>query len=838
MRIVIDMQGAQTGSKHRGIGRYTLSLVEALIKNKKHHEIILMMSSLQENTIFDIKSIFSKQLANQNMKVCYVPGPVYEMDYTNQWSRLAAEKIRENYLLSLEPDFILLTTFFEGFGEDFVCSIGELYNIPTAMIFYDLIPLMNEKEYLSDPYVKAWYMNKIRQCEKAQLLLSISESAKKEALDYLNIEEQNVVNISTSSDSRFHPLKFSEEDKISLQKKFNISKNYLMYSGATDERKNHLRLIEAFTLLPHDIRTKHQLVFVGGMPEEIKLRFLNHAKKHSLTSQELFITGKVSDEEMNLLYNLCTAFVFPSWHEGFGLPALEAMQCGKAVIASNTSSLPEVIGRVDALFDPFDVKDISDKINLVLSDKKFRNSLEIHAKKQAKKFSWDITAQKAIAALENYNHRQTKYDMYSSEQNYTKLIENISKISLPHTEKKLLLSAQCIDINHRRPHLLLDISELVKHDSKTGIQRVVKGILKNFVQNKLHNYAIEPIYIDTLGRHRYAMQYLNKGTVSNEDELVSSSANDIYLCLDLLHPNLLSDNLHLYLEMKDKGMQVIFLIYDILPIQFPQYANIGVPEGHKLWLENIINTATNFICISKSVMNDVKKWMHDNPPRISPSPEITSFHLGADIVNSSPSKGLAQNADKVLIHLKKQLTFLMVGTIEPRKGHTQTLKAFERLWQDGVDVNLVYVGKEGWLVEELVQKMKNYPELNKKFFWLESISDEYLEKVYENSTCLIAASEGEGFGLPLIEAAQKKIPIIARNIPVFKEVAGEYAYYFDNDKNPDIMYTTIKNWIELYKQNKHPKPDNMPWLTWEESTQQLLTCLNIKIDSNIKKETE
>jgi glycosyltransferase involved in cell wall biosynthesis len=93
---------------------------------------------------------------------------------------------------------------------------------------------------------------------------------------------------------------------------------------------------------------------------------------------------------------------------------------------------------------------------------------------------------------------------------------------------------------------------------------------------------------------------------------------------------------------------------------------------------------------------------------------------------------------------------------------------------------------------------------------------------------LIAASEGEGFGLPLIEAAQKKIPIIARDIPVFKEVAGKHAYYFENSKEPEVITETIKEWLDLYKEGKHPSSDDMPWLTWEESAKQLLLNLGIK----------
>jgi glycosyltransferase involved in cell wall biosynthesis len=148
------------------------------------------------------------------------------------------------------------------------------------------------------------------------------------------------------------------------------------------------------------------------------------------------------------------------------------------------------------------------------------------------------------------------------------------------------------------------------------------------------------------------------------------------------------------------------------------------------------------------------------------------------MAGSVPSVGLPSNVDYVMSVLDSRVTFLMVGTIEPRKGQKQTLEAFDLLWNQQIDVNLVIIGKQGWLIDELIEKIRGHSELNRRLFWLEGISDEYLEKVYAASTCLIAASEGEGFGLPLIEAAQHKLPIIARDIQVFREVAGEYAFYF------------------------------------------------------------
>jgi glycosyltransferase involved in cell wall biosynthesis len=152
---------------------------------------------------------------------------------------------------------------------------------------------------------------------------------------------------------------------------------------------------------------------------------------------------------------------------------------------------------------------------------------------------------------------------------------------------------------------------------------------------------------------------------------------------------------------------------------------------------------------------------------------------------------------------------------------------------------LVIVGKEGWIglpdnmrrtIPEIVNLLQSHPELGKRLLWLDDVSDEYLEKIYASSTCLIAASEGEGFGLPLIEAAQHGLPIIARNLPVFREVAGHNAYYFDG-LNPQDLSEAILGWIDLNNENAHPLSVEISWLTWSQSAKSVAKKLHL--ESNI-----
>jgi glycosyltransferase involved in cell wall biosynthesis len=171
--------------------------------------------------------------------------------------------------------------------------------------------------------------------------------------------------------------------------------------------------------------------------------------------------------------------------------------------------------------------------------------------------------------------------------------------------------------------------------------------------------------------------------------------------------------------------------------------------------------------------------------------------------------------------MKAQPIFLMVGTMEPRKGHGQVLAAFDQLWATGVNVSLIIVGKQGWMMESLALQIQQHREFGHRLFWLIGISDEMLLRIYENATAIIAASEGEGFGLPLIEAARAKVPIIARDLPVFREVAGDHAFYF-NGTTAESLSSALRQWLALLDKNAVPRPEYLQWMDWKQSAFQLI----------------
>jgi glycosyltransferase involved in cell wall biosynthesis len=373
---------------------------------------------------------------------------------------------------------------------------------------------------------------------------------------------------------------------------------------------------------------------------------------------------------------------------------------------------------------------------------------------------------------------------------------------------------------------MLDISEIAKRDAKTGIQRVVRSLLRELLEYPPQDVEVLPIYFDGI-RYRAANNFVAALTGERPpdvtDEIVDFCQDDIYLALDL---NTMTKEVHdVHMRLMCRGVQFYFIVYDILLLHRPDWWPAGYSGTFESWLRNISKVATGLVCISESVAQDVRTWLAGSLPSRVPDIRVASFHLGADIGSSLPTEGMPDNATAVLDSLGARASFLMVGTVEPRKGHAQVLAAFELLWHQGISANLVIVGKQGWMVDLLADKLRRHPELGEHLFWLKGISDEYLEKVYAVSGCLIAASEGEGFGLPLIEAVQHKLPIIARDIPVFREVAGEHAFYFCGLEPVDLA-NAISGWLGLNSKGLAPKSDEMPWLTWRESARQLIARID------------
>ncbi len=265
MRIVIDMQGAQTESQFRGIGRYTISFSQAVAQLRGEHEIILALNGLFPDTIEPIRAAFDCLLPQENIRVWYTPGPVRECEPGNDSRRKAAEKIREAFLSSLLPDVIHISSLFEGYGDDAVTSIGRFDETALVSVtLYDLIPLLNPDHYLKpNPLYAKYYQRKLEYLKHAALHLAISDASRQEGLVYLDLPVSRAVNTSIAIDAYFRPIMVDDTSTALLRQKFCLTRPFVLCAGGADERKNLPRLIRAFAAMPAALRAGHHLVLAG-----------------------------------------------------------------------------------------------------------------------------------------------------------------------------------------------------------------------------------------------------------------------------------------------------------------------------------------------------------------------------------------------------------------------------------------------------------------------------------------------------------------------------------------------------------------------------------------------
>ena len=1244
MRLVLDLQACQTsGSRFRGIGRYSMALTKAMIRRAPNHDIRVALNGAFPDAVEAIRGDLRDLLPGGHIRVWNVPGPVAAGNPAHAWQRRAAEVLREACLHDMKPDLVHVSSLFEGLGDDAVTSVGErALSPPAAVTLYDLIPLINQDRYLTNPIVKDWYFDKLASLRRAKLLLAISESSRQEAIEHLGIHPSRVVNISSAADPMFRPVQVAPDTEQALRARFGLSRPFIMYTGGIDHRKNIEGLIRAFAMLPIETRRAHQLGIVCKIQDEEHARLQNLAAGLGLGSDELVMSGFVSDDELVVLCNLCRLFVFPSWHEGFGLPALEAMACGAPVIAANTSSLPEVVGRVDALFDPHSDAAIAAAMQQVLTNEDFRLELARHGPERARLFSWDESARRALDAMQaevesrsvaipppvartarkprlafvsplppersgiaNYSAellpalaRYYEIDLVSDQPalagpalaggypqrsvqwfeahapsyervlyhfgnspfhghmfrllrrvpgvvvlhdfylghilrhleftdempqawwhalyeshgyavllerkhssdsellakkypcswriladadgvivhsrfnlglvaqwygsrlaervrhvphlrqsgparlqrasartrlglpddvfivasfgiispaklihrlldtwktagfaadpgcllvlagevhdpRYTEALDAGSPLAaassgrvirtgfleptqyqdmleavdvavqlrvdtrgetsgavldclahgiptiinahgplaeLPHealyvlpdafddpalgvalrmlrgdaalrdrlsragrayierelapdrvaklyrdaieafvpcsSRRRLDALARCVieatgdlaasdaqlanaaramaelwPLGGLQRQMFVDVSELVHTDARSGIQRVVRSVLSELLASPPYGMRVEPVYAHGSGACRHARQFaarfLDLPFTPQPDATIETAPGDVFLGLDL-SAHVIPDMLDYFRAMRDRGVSVQFVLYDLLPALRPHWFPSDLAGHLQRWYAAITEVANRVIAISRSVADEYRDWLDGAQP-LRPQPlRIGYFHLGADIEASVPTRGV-EAATRAEIDAIVGPAFLMVGTVEPRKGHAQVMDAFDRLWASGVDATLVIVGKRGWHVDALTSRLDAHPERGRRLHWFEDISDDALELIYGRSALLLAASFGEGFGLPLVEAARRGLPLLVRDIPVFREVAGAGALYF-HAETPAALAESMQSALKRWQLRELPDSGLVETITWKQSTAQLLDALHGRRD--------
>lgn len=393
MRIGVD---ASCWGNKRGFGRFTRELLEAILEIDNQNEYLFFIDArtAEESSLPDQVQTIVAQTETSQIKAAAADG---------------RRSVRDLLAMSREvwrhdPDVF----FFPA-----VYSYFPVFNRTKIIVtLHDVIADHNPK--LIFPNAKSKFFWKLKQniaVRQADLILTVSEYSKTQIKDYFNLSDSRLRVINEAARPVFKVLPRDERMSETLERFcLNPDEKFLLYVGGISPHKNLDRLITAFEEIAKK-RSGIKLVLVGDYKDDPFFSAYPALKKQIAEiglDEKIIFTGFVSDEDLAVLYNAATLLVFPSLEEGFGLPAMEAMACGTPVAASDSSSLPEILGEAGRFFDPQSAKNMTSVIEQILDDDETLQSMKTSGLKRARQFTWKKAAHDTIAIFEEFSSKKSK----------------------------------------------------------------------------------------------------------------------------------------------------------------------------------------------------------------------------------------------------------------------------------------------------------------------------------------------------------------------------------------------------------------------------------------------
>jgi glycosyltransferase involved in cell wall biosynthesis len=277
--------------------------------------------------------------------------------------------------------------------------------VPTVVTIHDLIPLIL-REYRGGPLQRLYTALVSASAHGATTVLTDSKASRQDILRHLGLPPERVRAVPLAADDRCSPEPGPEDERV--RSRYGLPHRYILYLGGFDVRKNLTTVLASYRWVEPVLAEDCPLVIAGQLPEE-DTPFTPDPRRlmmeQGVSTKSVHFAGFVEQPDIPALYRGAVAFIFPSHYEGFGLPPLDALACGRAVVGSNTGSLPEVIGSAGVLLPPDDAAGMAGALIQLATDKDFRDEMSRRALSQAARFSWDRTAQATLTAYRDAIHR-------------------------------------------------------------------------------------------------------------------------------------------------------------------------------------------------------------------------------------------------------------------------------------------------------------------------------------------------------------------------------------------------------------------------------------------------
>ncbi|MGL5822830.1 MAG: glycosyltransferase family 4 protein [Sarcina sp.] len=367
MNISMDCRAANI-YRGTGIGNYTYQLLNNINLIDKENKYNICIS---ENSALDInlQENFSIQYSNKFKK-------------NNFWDNIKEPiNLSNNTNLHHNPQ--------NGVG------LLENINIPQSITLHDIIPL-KMPETVSDAYFKIFDTEISKILSNANGIITVSNYSKNDIHQTLNYPLEKIFVTHLAAEKQYKILNENLCTQI-LKEYYNLEPNYILYVGGFSPRKNILGLINSFELAKHFLPKNTKLIIIGQKGISY-ITYQNRVNELNLENDVIF-TGFIKNEHMPIFYNLAKVLIYPSFYEGFGLPPLEAMACGTPVIASNLTSIPEVLEDAALLINPYDEIALAESIKEIFSNTLLENTLIQKSILHSNKFDWKNTARTTLDAF-------------------------------------------------------------------------------------------------------------------------------------------------------------------------------------------------------------------------------------------------------------------------------------------------------------------------------------------------------------------------------------------------------------------------------------------------------
>lgn len=382
VKILIDASGIV--NKTTGVGQYSLQLLKALSKidDKNEYFIVLQQTLKDTHPIYNLRNKSNFYLIKGNTPSV---GPKKQFYY---YKLLRRNCFKFDLLHSLNSELPLYC------------------NIKTIVTIHDLKYIKYPQFFINFSKIKLQYLKYIikKGVEKADKIITVSQSTKNDIINLFGINQDKITviyeasNLELYSNNKLYNVDISNNN---ILEKFFIKKPYLLYVGEKRPHKNLKGLIQAFALFKHKYDRWNTYLVITGKKYSSYNEYIYEAEKLKIMDSLIF-TEFVPDEYLKVVYSEAEALLLISFYEGFGIPILEAMECGTPVITSNISSMPEVAGDAAILVNPYNIAEITESINRIMSSKILKKQLIEKGVKRVNQFSWEMAIKKT---LEIYNEK-------------------------------------------------------------------------------------------------------------------------------------------------------------------------------------------------------------------------------------------------------------------------------------------------------------------------------------------------------------------------------------------------------------------------------------------------